>query len=53
MLRASFGCEHAQDTGTATDIEDDFVLEQVGVLNDSIAVRARTNAILQHFFVDT
>ena len=53
MLRASFGCEHAQDTGTTTDIEDDLVLEQVGVLNDSITVRARTNAILQHLLVDT
>ena len=53
VLRASLGREHTQDAGTTADIEDDLVLEQVGVLDDSITVRARTNAILQHLFVDT
>ena len=38
MLRAGFGCEHAQNTGTATDIEDDLVLENVAVVVDRIAV---------------
>lgn len=38
VLCASLGGEHAEDGGTAADIKDDLVLEEVGVVVDGIAV---------------
>jgi hypothetical protein len=38
VLCASLGGEHAENGGTAADIEDDLVLEEVGVVVDGIAV---------------
>ena len=38
VLCAGLGGEHAEDGGTAADIEDDLVLEEVGVVVDGIAV---------------
>lgn len=38
VLRAGLGGEHAEDGGTAANVEDDLVLEDVGVVVDSIAV---------------
>lgn len=52
MLRARLGSEHAEDTCTAADVEDELVLEQVGVVHDRIAVRARADGVLQHLLVD-
>ena len=34
MLRASFGCEHAQDTRATAHIEYDLVPEEMGVVDD-------------------
>jgi hypothetical protein len=36
---------HAENTGTATDIEDDLVLEDVAVLVDGITVGSCTDII--------
>jgi hypothetical protein len=38
-------CGHAEDGGTASDIKDDLVLEQVRVLVDGIAVALGSNFI--------
>ena len=38
VLCAGLGGEHAEDAGTAADVEDDLVLEEVGVVVDGIAV---------------
>lgn len=38
VLCASLGGEHAEDGSAAADIEDDLVLEEVGVVVDGIAV---------------
>lgn len=38
---------------TATDVEDDLVLEEVGVLLDRIAVRKRPDSVLEHLLVNT
>jgi hypothetical protein len=38
MLCAGLGGEHAEDGGTAANVEDDLVLEEVGVVVDGIAV---------------
>jgi hypothetical protein len=40
--------EHAKDGGTASDVEDDLVLEQVWVLVDGIAVALRADFIFLH-----
>lgn len=53
MLRARLGGKHAEDTGTAADIEHELVLEQVGVLDDRVAVRARAHSVLEHLLVDS
>ena len=38
VLCAGLGGEHAENGGTAADVEDDLVLEEVGVVVDGIAV---------------
>lgn len=45
VLRASLGGEHAEDGGTAANVEDDLVLEDVGVVVDSIAVALGANLV--------
>ena len=45
VLRASLGSEHTEDTGTASNIEDDLVLEDVLVLNNGVHVGAGANLI--------
>lgn len=44
---------HAENTGTASDIENDLVLEQMLVLDNGVHVRSSSDLVLQHFFVDT
>lgn len=39
---------HAQDGGTASNIKDDLVLEEVAVVVDRIAVRLGANFIFLH-----
>ena len=39
------GISHAEDSGTASDVEDNLVLEQVRVLVDRVAVRFRSDFI--------
>jgi hypothetical protein len=39
------GHVHGENGGTAADIEDDLVLEDVLILHDGVHVRARTNLI--------
>lgn len=46
MFGASLCCEHAQDASTTSDIENGFALEQMGVVDDSIAIRSRSYGIL-------
>lgn len=53
MFGASLCCEHAQDASTTSDIENGFALEQMGVVDDSIAIRSRSYGILQHFLMNT
>ena len=50
-LGTSLGCEHGENTGTASNIEDDLVLEQVAVLVDRGTVGQGANLILQHFLL--
>jgi hypothetical protein len=38
VLCAGLGGEHAEDGGAAADVEDDLVLEEVGVVVDGVAV---------------
>ncbi len=40
------GCKHAQDGCTASDIQDNLVLEDVSVLIDGISVRLCSNLVL-------
>lgn len=37
---------HGEDTGTATNIEDNLVLEEVGVLVDGVAVASCADFVL-------
>ena len=53
MLRAGLGREHAEDTRATADVEHDLVLEQVRVVDDRVAVRARAHCVLQHLLMDT
>jgi hypothetical protein len=46
-------CAHGQDAGSAADIEDDLVLEQVTVLVDGVAVAACAHVVLEHLLVDS
>ena len=52
MLRTGLGGKHAEDARTAADVEDELVFEQVWVVDDRVAVRARAHRILEHLFVD-
>lgn len=45
--------EHAENTSTASNVEDSLVLEKVGVVYDGISVRPRADRVLQHLFVNT
>lgn len=40
-----YGHLHAEDTGTAANIQDNLVLEEVAVLVDGVAVRAGTDIV--------
>ncbi len=53
VLRTGLRGEHTEDAGTAADVEDKLVLEEVGVVDDRVAVRARAHGVLQHLLVDT
>ena len=44
---------HGENTGSAADIENDLVLEQVLVLNDGVHVGTGADLILQHLLVDS
>jgi ribosomal protein S11 len=46
-------CAHGQDAGSAANIEDDLVLEQVTVLVDGVAVAACAHVVLEHLLVDS
>lgn len=53
VLRTSLGSEHAQDSGTAPNIQDRLALEEMGVVDDGGAVGSRAHGILQHLLVNT
>jgi hypothetical protein len=40
---------HAQDGGTASDVKDDLVLEEVPVLVDCVAIAPRANLVFLSF----
>jgi len=44
-IRGFFLHVHAENTGSAPDIENDFILENVAVLVDGVTVRSRANVI--------
>lgn len=44
---------HGENTGSAADIENDLVLEQVLVLDDGVHVGTGADLILQHLLVDS
>jgi hypothetical protein len=46
-------CAHGQNAGSAANIEDDLVLEQVTVLVDRVAVAACAHVVLEHLLVDS
>ena len=52
VRRASLGGEHREDASPATNIEHGLALEEVTVVHDRRAVRARTDAVLEHLLVD-
>jgi hypothetical protein len=51
MFCTRFRSEHTKDPGTTSNIEDNFVFEEMLVVNDGIAIRACPNRVLQHFLV--
>ena len=51
MLGSSLGCEHGENTSTATNVKHDLVLEKVLVVVDRRAVRQGSHFILQHFLL--
>ena len=53
VFRARLGGEHAEDACAAADVEHELVLEQVRVVDDRVAVRARAHCVLQHLLMDT
>lgn len=53
MKRGRSGCAHGQNAGSATNIEDDLVLEQVTVLVDGVAVATGAHVVLEHLLVDS
>ena len=52
VLGASLGGKHGQDARAAAHVQDDFVLEQVGVLHDGVAVGEGADFVLEHFLWD-
>jgi hypothetical protein len=52
MFRASLGSEHTQDSSTATNIQHCLSFEQMGVVDDSGAVGARSYGVFQHLLVN-
>ena len=48
----SQGDIHAENTGSATDIKDNLVLEEVGILVDGVLVGVGPDLILKHLLVD-
>ena len=53
MLCARFRCEHTQDTRAAAHVEHRFPPEQVRVVDNGRAVRARAHLVLEHFLMNT
>lgn len=53
MLRPSFGCKHGKDPSPASNIQHDFVLEDVLVVIHGVPVGERPHFVLQHFLVLT
>lgn len=51
-LSTGLCAEHGQDAGSAANVKNDLVLEQVLVVVDEVSVRVRSDAILQHSLVD-
>lgn len=45
-------CEYAEDAGAASDIEDDFVLEEFWVEGDCAHVGLGPDGVFEHFFVN-
>lgn len=49
MLRAAGmcgeGCKHAKDGCTASDVQDNLVLEEMAILVDGVPVRPRANLV--------
>jgi hypothetical protein len=43
--------EHTKDASATSNIEDNFVFEEMLVVNDGIAIRACPDRVLQHFLV--
>lgn len=52
LRNAGDGNVHGEDTSTATDIENDLVLEKVLVLDDRVHVRLGSDLVLQHLLVN-
>lgn len=46
MLRTSLGCEHGEDTGSTSNIEDILALEKVGVVDNGGSVGTRSDRVL-------
>jgi len=46
-------CAHGQNAGSAADIEDNLVLEQVTVLVNGVAVAASAHVVLEHLLVNS
>ena len=46
-------CAHGQNAGSASNIEDDLVLEQVTVLVDGVTVAAGAHVVLEHLLVNS
>jgi hypothetical protein len=53
MFRASLGSEHTQDSSTASNIQHCLSFEQMGIVDDSGAVGARSYGVFQHLLVNT
>lgn len=51
MVGSVAGRVHGEDTGTAADIEDNLVLEEVGILVDRVAVASCANLVFLNLAV--
>jgi hypothetical protein len=52
MFCASTDGEHAENAGTAADIKDNLVLEDVLILVDGITIRPSTDIVFQHLLMN-